>query len=254
MPLCPVTYPYFLGGTLCEVPILWKDFLPSSSGFWLLHKFTLFSEQLLQILPLNGSLFRSFSALSPGFPSSPPTIPPPALGPASNCYLLEHACPPILICFSPILLYIGTLPLRHLQVFSVSVSYCQESFIVLLRAPLTIFVVFHVLAHSPLLDWDVTHASLTRIRWDLSSISYWESLKNGQLFMCLARNLLSSSDLTLCSGSTHFPAPFSPPLYPAPFASPLRRGCLSHLLLSMGPFFVLSPDSGLPKSSSCCGL
>lgn len=258
MPLCPVTHPHFLGSTLCEVPILWKDFLLSSSGFWLLHKFTPPSEQLLQILPLNGSLSNLSQhfllASPPALQPFPQSLFPLQIATSSNTRVHLHK-----LSISSIL-HISTLPLRHLQVFSLSVSYCQESFIVLLRAPLTFFVVFHVLAHSPLLDWefgkywDVAHSSLTRIRWDLSSVSYWESLKNGQLFLCLARDLISSSDLTLYSSLTHFPAPFSPPLYPAPFASPPRRGYLPQLLLSVGPFFVLSPDSELPKSCSCSGL
>lgn len=95
----------------------------------------------------------------------------------------------------------------------------------------------------------MSYTSLKTTKWELPSVSYWESLDHWQFFLCLARNFQISQILLPIQVQHTFPYLVSvslSPLYPAPFASSPRR-CVPQLLLSVELFFVFPPDSKLPQ-------
>lgn len=134
-----------------------------------------------------------------------------------------------------------------------------EPSVVCLRAPLTFFCSFSCTCPltftgpgirkvlGGVLLFSESHEVGSALCKLLEIVGEWAGLPSS-----FGQKSLSSSDLSPHSGSTQVPCPFLSShlfssLYLSPFPSPPRRGWLPHLLLSVGLFFVPSPDSEPPQ-------
>lgn len=234
-------HPHFPESPLCEISTLQKVFFPSLKGFWLVSEVIPPSEQLLHILPLDGF----FSGLPQHFYLlASPLHHTPAFGAsASNCYLLELVCPSLIFIYSS--------PRRHPPFKAPSGLFILC--VLLSRVfPFTSYGTTCLLSCSFSCTCSLTLTGLASLessgmcliclwipQWDLPSVSYWELLENGQLFLLhLARNLCFS-DLTPHSGSIYLSHPLLSSLSTQPpLPLLLEEAVLPLLLLFEGLFFV----------------